>query len=115
MSEEPISTNPNARQTLVCVDPSSGGAEGAPGAGATALVERFGGSQGGASGTGEAPEAPMDGPSCSDDALRAIAACGAAAFATTETGGVGAVFSGFGCVGAVEGYLECLENQERSR
>jgi hypothetical protein len=51
---------------------------------------------------------PPDGPSCSDDALRAVGACGVAILSGTTTAGVGALVAGLGCAGALGGYIECL-------
>jgi hypothetical protein len=106
INEEPISTKASGNETLACVAPPSDGAEGASEPGARALVQRFGGSQG-AGGTGEVPEEPKmpgDEPYCLDDAMRAIGTCGNA---TSITGIIG-------CVGAIDGYIECLTSERRA-
>jgi hypothetical protein len=56
---------------------------------------------------------PGDAPYCDDDAMRAIGTCTAAAAAAWFTGGVLTIAAGIGCVGALDGYVECL-NQERA-
>src|SRR5262245_61445616 len=115
MSEEPIATASGGDETLVCRAPANG-AEATAEPGARALVERFGGQQG-TGGTGDVPEVydPPHGPSCRDDAMRAVGACGAAGALGTGTGGGAAVFAGFVCAGALDGYLECLESQQKQR
>jgi hypothetical protein len=51
---------------------------------------------------------PPNGPSCGDDALRAVGACGSVVLAGMMSGGVGALIVGVGCAGALGGYIECL-------
>ena len=109
---EPISSEPSRTEALACVAPSSG-AGGASGAGAEALVRRFSGTEGAGPGL-EPAVVPPNGPSCADDALRAIGACGGAVALGTMSGGTGAVFAGFVCAGALGGYLECLETADQA-
>jgi len=104
---EPLSSEPPEAEAAVCIDPSARGVTGSGGAGAEALVRRFSGSEGAGPG-GEPAPVPPNGPSCGDDALRAVGACGLAVIAGTTTGGLGALIAGLGCAGALGGYIECL-------
>jgi hypothetical protein len=104
---EPISSEPPPTEPLACVAPPAGydGAGGAD-AGAEALVRRFGGSEG--AGAGAEPPPFSDGSSCADDALRAIASCASAVSR-------GELHNVLGCIGAVQGFLECLANEDATK
>ena len=110
---EPISSDPPRTEPLACVDPSAG-YDGAGGAGADALVRRFSGSEGAGPGI-EPAGVPESGPSCADDALRAIGACGMAVTVGMGSAGMAAVFTGMVCAGALGGYLECLKSSDAAK
>jgi hypothetical protein len=109
---EPLSSEPPRTEPLACVDPAAGSG-GASGAGAEALVRRFSGAEG-AGPSLEPAVVPPDGPSCGDDALRAVGACGVVVLAGTTTAGVGALVAGLGCAGALGGYIECLATADEA-
>lgn len=122
---EPLSSEPpvpSSAEATMCVNPSAGGATapgevtgtGGSGAGAEELVRRFGGSEGAGANLDPEPE-PTGGPSCSDDAIRAIGACGGAVVVGIASGGMAAVFAGMVCAGNLDGYLECLESAEDAK
>ncbi len=101
----------------MCVDPASGGSEGASNAGTEALVRRFSAPLGtGGTGGIASDEAAREGPSdsCDDDAWRALAACSSAAYTAAGTAGLGALIAGTSCLGAALGLIECLDNHQQA-
>jgi hypothetical protein len=108
---EPNASEPPDPGVVVCVDKASEGGRGASGAGTEALVRRFSDSSGsgGASGYVERAATPSD--SCADEALGALAVCGALALSGSGTAGVMLLLGGLKCAADVSGLVECLENQ----
>jgi hypothetical protein len=107
--EEPIQSEMPPAGPLVC-GPSSG-AEGAGGAGSDALVRRFSDSNGAGGNAGFVDASSAHGRSCSDEALTAVGACGGALILAATTGGVGALFGGVACAGALGTFTECVAQE----
>jgi hypothetical protein len=110
-TQEPIASETPPAEPLVCVDASSGGSEGASGAGTEALVRQFSGSNGTEGTSGSHAASPALGESCAGDAFTAAGACGTTLYLAGTTGGLGVLFTGLSCLGAVEGLIECLDRQ----
>jgi hypothetical protein len=112
-----LDPEPGAREDhpLVCVDRASEGAQGANGAGADALVERFADGSGAGGGSGYLDTPSPASSSCADDALRALGTCAETALLALRTRGGGLLLSGASCAGDLMGYLECLAGEEAAR
>ena len=112
-SSEPLSTEPQAPEALMCRAPAPAETQPDPGAGAELLVRRYAGGQGGAEGAGGAPATePGDASEargCGSEMLLAAASCGNAIVAASMTGGLAAVFPGVHCLVSAGKFIECVQ------